>query len=222
MFSKWNTGKALTGQALGLKLCLDCHKVCSVDQNVCHRCGARVELRRHNSLSRSWALTITAALLYIPANLLPMMTVSKLEPGQPQTIMSGVLELIHQGMVPIAILIFTASIVVPLLKLLGMVWLLLSVHYPNRAQHKQVTLYRLIVWIGRWSMLDIFIISLLVGLVQFGRLGTVNAGMGAYAFACVVVSTMLAGMQFDPRLLWDAVDKTVTGPEKRANGATTQ
>lgn len=198
----WNTGKQHH-----FKLCLDCHQVCQYHQRYCPRCGARVVSRRINSLARSWALTLTAALLYIPANLLPMMTVSKFGQGQPQTIMSGIFELIHQGMVPIALLVFTASILVPLLKLMGMIWLLLSVHYPTIALHKQMLLYRLIVWIGRWSMLDIFIISLLVGLVQFGQLGTVTAGIGAYAFASVVVMTMLAAMQFDPRLLWDAMDK---------------
>ena len=205
----WNSG-----QSLGMKLCLDCHKVCPVPMQNCPRCGARVRCRRKNSLARSWALTLTAALLYIPANFLPMMTVSQFEQGQPQTIMSGVIELIHQGMIPIALLVFTASIVVPLMKLLGMTWLLICVHFPYMAMHRQVMLYRMIVWIGRWSMLDIFIISLLVGLVQFGQLGTVTAGIGAYAFASVVVTTMLAAIQFDPRLLWDAVEskaETVTG-----------
>ena len=205
----WNTG-----QNSGLKLCLDCHKVCSVQVQHCPRCGAKVRQRCKNSLVRSWALTLTAALLYIPANLLPMMTVSKFEQGQPQTIMSGVFELIHQGMIPIALLVFAASVVVPLLKLLGMLWLLLCVHFPGMAMHRQLMLYRVIVWIGRWSMLDIFIISLLVGLVQFGQLGTVTAGLGAYAFASVVVTTMLAAIQFDPRLLWDALEsksETVTG-----------
>ena len=199
--SNWNTGKALN-----LKLCLDCHQVHSQQVSRCPRCGAKTNLRRPDSLTRSWALTITAALLYVPANILPMMTVSKFEQGQPQTIMSGIFELIHQGMVPIALLVFTASILVPLLKLLGMVWLLMSVHYPTIALHRQMLLYRIIVWIGRWSMLDIFIISLLVGLVKFGQLGTVTAGTGAYAFACVVITTMLAAMQFDPRLLWDAME----------------
>lgn len=197
----WNSG-----QNLGMKLCPDCHKVCPEPVQHCPRCGARVHCRRKNSLTRSWALTLTAVLLYIPASLLPMMTVSKFEQGQPQTIMSGVIELIHQGMIPIALLVFTASIVVPLFKLLGMIWLLTCVHFPGMAMHRQVMLYRMIVWIGRWSMLDIFIISLLVGLVQFGQLGTVTAGIGAYAFASVVVTTMLAAIQFDPRLLWDAVE----------------
>ena len=113
-----------TGAGVGLKLCLSCHKVCAEQTTHCPRCGARVYQRRQNSIARSWALTLTAALLYIPANLLPMMTVSKFEEGQPQTIFSGVIELINQGMVPIALLVFTASVLVPVLKLLGMVWLL--------------------------------------------------------------------------------------------------
>ena len=195
-----------TGAGIGLKLCLSCHKVCAEQTTHCPRCGARVHQRRQNSITRSWALTLTAALLYIPANLLPMMTVSKFEEGQPQTIFSGVIELVNHGMVPIALLVFTASVMVPVLKLLGMVWLLICVRFPRAAMHRQQTLYRVIVWIGRWSMLDIFIISLLVGLVQFGKLGTVTAGIGAYAFASVVVTTMLAAMQFDPRLLWDAAE----------------
>ncbi|KEQ13063.1 paraquat-inducible protein A [Endozoicomonas montiporae] len=184
---------------------MSCHKVCPVQVSNCPRCSAVVHQRQPNSLVRCWALTLTAALLYIPANLLPMMTVSKFEEGQPQTIISGVIELVQQGMIPIALLVFIASVMVPILKLLVMVWLLLSVHFPRAALHRQLMLYRMIVWIGRWSMLDIFIISLLVGLVKFGQLGTVTAGAGAYAFASVVVTTMLAAIQFDPRLLWDAL-----------------
>ena len=201
-----------TGSDTGLKLCLSCHKVCSLQATRCPRCGAVVHQRRQNSIGRSWALTITAALLYIPANLLPIMTVSKFEEGEPQTIISGVIELVQQGMIPIAVLVFTASVLVPMLKLLVMVWLLICVHFPvaaifsGTAMHRQLMLYRMIIWIGRWSMLDIFIISLLVGLVQFGQLGTVTAGAGAYAFAGVVVTTMLAAIQFDPRLLWDALE----------------
>ncbi|KEQ16319.1 paraquat-inducible protein A [Endozoicomonas numazuensis] len=188
---------------LGIKLCLDCHKVCQTEDLRCSRCGSKVCSRKKDSLSRCWALTLAAALLYIPANMLPIMTVSRFEQGRPDTIMSGVMELMHQGMVPIALLVFTASILVPLLKLLGMVWLLTCVHSGAMKPDRQTALYRLIVWIGRWSMLDIFIISILVALVQFGQLGTVTAGPAAYAFAAVVVLTMWAAMSFDPRLLWD-------------------
>ena len=196
----------MNGAEQGLKLCLDCHQICPVTEDYCTHCGARVYLRRNNSIARSWALTIAAALLYIPANLLPMMTVSQFDRGRPDTIMSGVIELVNHGMVPIALLVFTASIVVPLFKLVGMFWLLMTYHrrrvdgIPLRGKMR---LYRVIVWIGRWSMLDIFIISLLTGLVQFGRISHVAAGQGVWAFSAVVVITMFAAISFDPRLLWD-------------------
>ncbi len=197
----------MNGVDQGLQLCLDCHQACPVTDQYCSRCGSRLYLRRKNSIARSWALTIAAALLYIPANLFPMMTVSQFDRGKPDTIMSGVIELVNHGMVPIAILVFTASILVPLLKLLGMFWLLMAYHRGREqgiSLHNKMRLYRLIVWIGRWSMLDIFIISLLTGLVQFGRVSQVTAETGVWAFSAVVVITMLAAISFDPRLLWDA------------------
>lgn len=196
----------VTGRDLQLKLCLDCHNTCQQRESHCSRCGAKVFERRPDSLARSWALTVTAALLYIPANILPMMTVSKFDSIQPDTIMSGVIALVEHGMLPIALLVLVASIIVPLLKLLGITWLLLSVHWGrkhNLSIGQKMRLYRLIVWIGRWSMLDIFIISLLAGLVQFGQFGEITAGPGAWAFSAVVVITMFAAISFDPRLLWD-------------------
>ncbi|OED45583.1 paraquat-inducible protein A [Endozoicomonas sp. (ex Bugula neritina AB1)] len=196
----------MNGVDIGLKLCLDCHWVCPHEAHYCPQCGVRVVARRNNSIARSWALTITAALLYIPANLLPMMTVSQFGQGKPETIMSGVVELVNHGMVPIALLVFTASVLVPLLKLVGMVWLLMTYHLGQRqgiSLQGKMRLYRLIVWIGRWSMLDIFIISLLTGLVQFGQIGYVAAESGVWAFSAVVVITMFAATSFDPRLLWD-------------------
>ena len=204
----------MNGRDLQMKLCLVCHRICGQADDYCPRCGARVTTRLNNSLSRSWALTISAALLYIPANMLPMMTVSKFGSGQPDTIISGVISLANHQMVPIAILVFVASILIPLLKLLGMTWLLVSVHWGRKHElplQRKMQLYRLIVWIGRWSMLDIFIISLLTGLVQFGQLGQVTAGVGAWAFSGVVIMTMLAAITFDPRLLWDARETCNTG-----------
>ena len=218
------------GSELGLKLCLSCHWVCHGDRPRCSRCGGRVESRITQSINRSWALIITAALLYIPANVLPIMTVSRFDTGKPDTIMSGVIELVNHGMIPIAILVFTASVLVPLLKLVGMVWLLVSIRRPVLAMNthsemprrvkKQMKLYRFITWVGRWSMLDIFIISILVALVQFGQLGSVTAGPGAYAFAAVVVITMLAASSFDPRLLWDS--STSNAHDKRKPLCATQ
>lgn len=173
----------------------------------CRRCGARLHGRRPNSIARTWALLLSAALLYIPANLLPIMSVNFLGNGAPATIMGGVIELIHAGMLPIASVVFIASILVPSFKLCGLVLLLYSVQRHQRLSPRQrILMYRFIEWIGRWSMLDIFVIAILVALVRFGNLASIEAGPGAAAFALVVVLTMLAATSFDPRLIWDNTD----------------
>ncbi len=171
---------------------------------VCPRCGARLHRRRPNSLARTWALVATAAILYIPANLLPVMTVTSFGKGEPDTILSGVEALIVAGMWPIALLVFFASITVPVLKLIGLTCLLLSVQRRSAWRPRDRTfLYRIIELIGRWSMVDIFMISILVALVNLGSIATIQPGAGAIAFASVVIITMIAAMSFDPRLIWD-------------------
>lgn len=192
----------------GLLICHECHQLnrqeSEADRQYCSRCGGLLHARRPNSLARTWALLLTAAILYIPANLLPIMTVNSLGRGQSDTIMSGVLELVHLGMVPIAAVVFVASILVPTFKLVGIALLLYSVqrHQPMSARQR-ILMFRFIEWIGRWSMLDIFVIAILVALVNFGSLASIEPGMGAVAFASVVVLTMLAALTFDPRLIWD-------------------
>lgn len=139
-----------------------------------------------------------------PANLYPVMTVIYMGDGAPDTIISGVVKLTQEGMIPIAILVFVASILVPMLKLLGLMFLLLMVQRRWQLNKRQCTvLYRVIEVIGAWSMLDLFMISILVTLVDLGAVATIEAGAGATAFATVVVLTMLAAMSFDPRLIWD-------------------
>lgn len=195
----------------GLLICHECHQLNRYDPEVhaqaCSRCGAAVHARRPNSLVRTWALLLTAAVLYIPANLLPIMTVNSLGSGQSDTIMSGVVELVHLGMLPIAAVVFIASILVPTFKLVGLGLLLYSVqrHQPMSARQR-ILMYRFIEWIGRWSMLDIFVIAILVAVVNFGSLASILPGYGATAFASVVVLTMLAALTFDPRLIWDNTD----------------
>jgi paraquat-inducible protein A len=195
----------------GLLICHDCHLLNPVRSDVhkqfCTRCGGHLHARRPNSLARTWALLITAAVLYIPANLLPIMTVNSLGKGQSDTIMSGVIELVNYGMIPVAAVVFVASILVPTFKLVGITLLLYSVqrHQPMSARQR-VLMYRFIEWIGRWSMLDIFVIAILVALVNFGSLASIEPGYGAVAFASVVVLTMLAALTFDPRLIWDNTD----------------
>ncbi|QBF28524.1 paraquat-inducible membrane protein A [Pseudomonas tructae] len=192
----------------GILVCGECHELNrqepDSDAQTCNRCGAAVHARRPNSLVRTWALLITSAILYIPANVLPIMTVSALGQGSPDTIMSGVITLMKHGMLPIAAVVFIASILVPTFKLVGIALLLYSVqrHQPLSARQR-ILMYRFIEFIGRWSMLDIFVIAILVAVVNFGRIASVEANWGAVAFASVVILTMLAAVTFDPRLIWD-------------------
>ncbi|EIK53214.1 paraquat-inducible protein A [Stutzerimonas stutzeri TS44] len=193
---------------VGLMVCHECHQLNrrqpEQSRQHCTRCGARVHMRRPNSIARTWALLLSAALLYLPANLLPIMTVRMLGNGTPDTIMSGVVTLARHGMYPIAAVVFIASILVPTFKLVGIAMLLISVqrHHPM-SPRQRLLVFRFIEWIGRWSMLDIFVIAILVAIVNFGSLASVEAGMGAVAFASVVILTMLAAITFDPRLIWD-------------------
>lgn len=192
----------------GILICIECHELNrqepDSDEQVCTRCGALVHARRPNSVMRTWALLITAAILYIPANVLPIMTVSSLGQGDPSTIMSGIIQLVQHGMFPIAAVVFIASILVPTFKLVGIGLLLFSVqrHQPLSARQR-IIMYRFIEFIGRWSMLDIFVIAILVAVVNFGRLANIEANLGAVAFSSVVILTMLAAVTFDPRLIWD-------------------
>ena len=195
----------------GILVCGECHELNRQEDQeragqtqLCTRCGAHLHARKPDSLRRTWALLLTAMLMYIPANVLPIMTVYSLGKGQPDTIMSGVIELINYGMLPIAIVVFVASILVPTFKLVGIALLLFSVQRKQPLSARQRSLmYRFIEWIGRWSMLDIFVITILVALVKFGNLASIEAGFGAVAFCSVVVLTMLAAVAFDPRLIWD-------------------
>lgn len=174
------------------------------DHAGCARCGAQLHKRKPNSVAISWALTITACILYIPANLLPIMTVTQFGQGEPSTILGGVKLLIHAGMWPVAALVFFASVVVPVMKLVCLIYLLVSVQRRSSWRPKDRTvLYRVLEAVGRWSMVDIFMISILVALVSLGAIATVEPGTGAIAFGAVVIITMMAAMAFDPRLIWD-------------------
>ena len=155
----------------------------------------------------TWALTITGTLLLIPANILPVMTVIYLGSGDPSTIIGGALELYHAGLWGIALIVFVASIAVPVMKLVGLVMLCLIVQWRLDVSPRQaMRVYRVVNAIGRWSLLDLFMISILVALVDMGAIAEVQAGPGSTAFATVVVITMFAVRAFDPRLVWDMVE----------------
>ncbi len=173
----------------------------------CPRCLTSLHHRKPQALGRAWALLIAAMICYVPANVLPIMHTSTLTGNQSDTIMSGVLFLLHHGMWPIALVIFIASVFVPLLKIIVLAYLLLSVQLKVKARPRDRTrLYRMTEGIGRWSMIDVYVVAILVALVHLGNLATVNAGLGAAFFAAVVILTMIAAHSFDPRLIWDVVD----------------
>jgi paraquat-inducible protein A len=198
----------ITGGSLGLRVCTRCRatvRAAGDDPLRCPRCHSPLHARRPHSLSTTTALVVTAALLYIPANLLPVMHTHTFFSDDDDTIMSGVITLAQQGSWPIALLVFFASIVVPLLKLVALGEILIAVARGRvRNAQQRSRLFRIVEFVGRWSMLDIFAMSLLVALVQIQSLAFIEVRPGAFAFAAVVVLTMLAAQSFDERLLWDA------------------
>jgi paraquat-inducible protein A len=203
-----------TARRLGLVACHRCHLVCRQAEGAadCPRCGAPLHSRKPNSITRTWALVLAAMVFYIPANVLPVTITTSLGAVQSDTIMSGVIYFIRSGSWEIALVIFIASIFVPLLKLLILSFLLLSVqrHWQWRPVDR-TRLYRLTEAIGRWSMLDIYVVTILVALVHLGALANIEAGLGAPFFAAVVVVTMLAAESFDPRLIWDGMEDSDDG-----------
>lgn len=193
---------------LGLCSCHVCNLVSRRRQlssiEHCPRCGTTLHFRKPGSVRRCWALLITGFILYIPANLLIMMETGSLLSYRKDTIMSGVIHLWKTGSYMVSVIVFLASIVIPLVKLVSLTVLLVSVQRKSRWNPLQRTrLYRMVELVGRWSMLDVYVVTLLAALVQLGALATVKAGPAAIAFGAVVVVTMYASMQFDPRLIWD-------------------
>lgn len=201
-----STNTWITAAAIGLINCHSCgllHKATQAHVH-CHRCGASLHARKPDSLSRTWAYLLAAYILYIPANILPIMTTTSLGSIQSNTILSGVNYLLITGSWLLALIIFIASVFVPVLKLIILSYLTISVQMRSSWRPRERTwLYRLAEIMGRWSMVDIYVVTLMVALVKIHGLADIDAGSGAVAFGAVVVLTMLAAMSFDPRLIWD-------------------
>lgn len=200
------TGKTAAGQ--GVIGCATCGLINRPDKKVdkprCKRCHERLHSRYPHSLQRTWALLAAAMVMYIPANLYPIMTTTSLGNESPSTIIGGVVELIQMGSWPIALVIFIASVIVPVGKLVALVWLcLVTSHSSELNAHNRAVIYRITEFIGRWSMIDVFVVAILVALIRAGSLMSITPGPAALAFGSVVVLTMLAAMMFDPRLIWD-------------------
>ncbi len=192
-------------------LCTHCQKLHDVSAVRCDRCGGHLHQRRPYALLLSWGFVLSGLVFLVPANLLPMMVVKSIAGDDAGTIMDGVIHFLHTGAYGIAFVIFAASVFVPFFKVSVMLYLLLIIHFRWRARIMGgLKLYRLIHFIGKWSMLDIFVVALMVGLVQFRELATIVTGPAAMAFALAVVMTMVATEVFDPRLLFDMQQRSRT------------
>lgn len=188
--------------------CIICDLIVGVenDGQPCPRCGAKLHVRKPASIQRTLAFVLAGYLLYIPANTLPVLTTVQFGREEHNTILSGVIELVHNDLVPLAVIVFMASIILPLVKLFGLTWMLVATRMQSSAfLIGRTQLYRTIDTIGRWSNIDIFSVAMLVAILQFGALTAVHSGPGLVAFAAVVIITMLATAVFDSRLMWDAV-----------------
>jgi len=200
----------LTGRTAGLISCHICHLACPATAypGRCPRCGVGIRLRKANSLRRCWALVLASFILYVPANLVPITTTTALgRPPHSDTIMSGVIYFMQTGSWHIALIIFIASVVVPLMKLFILTFLLASLHFDwNGRPRERTRLYRVTELVGRWSMVDVYVVTILVALVKFGAFATIEAEPGAAYFAALVIMTMFAAESFDPRLIWDQAE----------------
>lgn len=200
----------VTARRLGLVSCHDCDLLVRLSGDepgpTCPRCRARLHPRKIDSVGRCWALLFAAALLYVPANLLPIMTTTSLGASQSDTILSGIVYLFETDW-PLAVVVFVASVMVPVVKLVVLAFLLWSVQSGSRWRPVDRTrLYRITEAIGPWSMVDVYVVTILVALVRLQALASVEAEPGAVFFAAVVVLTIFAAESFDPRLIWDATE----------------
>ena len=202
---------AVTARQASLVACPTCGRLSRLHTRIrCPRCGATLHSRKPESRERTWALLLTAIILYIPANMLPVMRVVSLGRVQADTILGGIIYFVETGSWLLALIIFIASVVVPIVKISILTFLLVSEHYGSLWRPEQrARLYRLTELVGRWSMVDIFVVTLMVAMVELGNLASIAPGPGAVAFAMMVIATMLAANVFDPRLVWDSLEPAV-------------
>ena len=201
---------AVTARQLGLQSCPACTLLSrparGLETGRCPRCGEELTVRKPRSIERAWAFVIAAAICYVPANLLPVMTTTTAAGTDSDTILQGVVLLWSPTGWPLSLIVLIASIMIPSGKILALVYLLISVQRGSAEHNERVRLYRMVSFIGRWSMVDVFVDTFTVSLVQLQPLMSVSPAPGLFFFAAVVVLTMLAVEAFDPRLIWDSAD----------------
>ena len=203
------SAKATSAAQAGMVSCTTCRLLSRpahvAQPGYCPRCGARLVWRRPDSIQYTWALVIAGAICYIPANVLPVLSTTALGSTESDTIIGGVIFLYGSGSWPLALIVLIASVMIPLGKLVALGYLLITVQRGSIANsHDRTRIYELVEFVGRWSMLDVFVDAFVVALVQLQPLMSVQPGLGVAFFMAVVVLTMLAAQSFDPRLIWDA------------------
>jgi paraquat-inducible protein A len=199
-----------SAKTLGVAGCHTCGQTVHMRRQTqieCPRCGAEVHYRKHDSINRAWAFLIAAFIMYIPANTEPMMRTTSLGNTSSDTILEGVIYFLSHGDWPLALVIFAASVMLPLLKMIAIAYILiLTQRASSERKIERTNLYKIAEILGKWSMLDIFVVGLMAGLVQLGSLTTIAPGPACIAFAGVVILTMFAEMAFDPKLIWDRME----------------
>lgn len=201
------THEVLTARRAGLVGCGRCGRVHGAGARICLRCGGRLVSRDLLSLQRVWAWLLAGIVAYIPANIYPMLLTSRFGKTSENTILGGVIELFEHGSYGIALIVFTASVLIPIGKFIAIAYLALSVRSAVVIRgHGRQLLYEVVEFIGRWSMIDVFVVAILAALVQFDFVATVNPGIAAVSFALSVAFTMLSAQSFDPKTIWDAYE----------------
>ncbi len=210
---------AITAMQHGLQSCEGCGLLSRPqpgnDEGRCPRCGEALEFRKRASFQRTWAYVIGAAICYVPANVLPVLTTTTAAGAESDTIMQGVVLLWSPTGWPLSIIVLIASIIIPSAKILALAYLLITAQRGSAANNEQrIRLYRMVAFVGRWSMVDVFVDTFTAALIQLQPLMSVEPGPGLIFFAAVVVLTMLAVESFDPRLIWDSISSQETGSEE--------
>jgi len=198
------SARVTSARAAGLVACTRCGQVHAATEMNCRRCHARLHSRKPHSLQAVWAWWLAGVLTFIPANIYPMLLTNTLGTRSESNIMGGVIELVDSGSYGVALIVFVASLVIPLAKFFAIAYLALSVHLPAAMNvHQRLHMFHVVEFIGRWSMIDIFVVAILSALVQLDAIASIKPGTAAINFALSVVFTMLSAQSFDPRLLWD-------------------
>ena len=193
-----------TARAMGLVTCRSCARVWPVSQSVCSRCGSGLASRPTHRLQWVWAFWLTGLIAYIPANLYPMLVTSTFSQEKASTIVGGAVEIAQHGDWPIAAIVLIASVVIPLAKFTAIAFLALTVQRGTaQSRHSRLHMFEIVEFIGRWSMIDVFVVAILSALVQLSSVATIQPGPAALTFALSVIFTMLSAKSFDTRLIWD-------------------